>query len=219
MKNTIKVETPVFDTLTLKGQIIRKLLDKHQVLAINIMASPGAGKTSLILKLIESLKNKFRIAVIEGDIVPIDVEKIQKQQIPVVLAHTGGACHLDSVMMEKALKKLKLNELDLLLVENVGNLICPASFYLGTHKNIVIASVPEGDDKPYKYPTMFKGADLVVLNKIDHLEHDNFDLQNFIAGVSALDPKIEIIKVSARNGLGIAEIVDWIKLQSKNNGK
>lgn len=215
MKRKILIKEPIFDELTFKGKEIRRLLDHHNIFSINVMASPGAGKTSIIVKTIQQLKSRYRIAVIEGDIVPIDVEKIQKINIPVVLAHTGGSCHLDSIMMETALSRLDLSAIDLLIVENVGNLICPASFYLGTHKNIVIASVPEGDDKPYKYPTMFKGADIILLNKSDYLKTEPFNLQNFKSGITLLTKDSPIITLSCRTGEGIDRWTEWLENLAK----
>ncbi|MCX8008385.1 MAG: hydrogenase nickel incorporation protein HypB [Patescibacteria group bacterium] len=204
---------PILDDLTQRGKQIREILDAHHIFSLNIMASPGAGKTSLIIKTISRLKERYKIAVIEGDIVPIDVEKIQKLDIPVVLAHTGGSCHLDSIMMEKAIQKLSLNTLDLIIVENVGNLICPANFYLGTHKNVVIASVPEGDDKPYKYPGMFRGADVIVLNKVDYKEREDFSMDNFMHGVSLVNTSVEIIRLSCKTGENFSQWTDWIEKQ------
>lgn len=200
----------MLDENTKLGNHIRKLLDSNNIFSINIMASPGAGKTSLIAHTIRTLKKKYRIAVIEGDIVPIDVAKIQQMDVPVVLAHTGGSCHLDSIMMKRALNKLQLNTIDILIVENVGNLICPANFYLGTHANIIIASVPEGDDKPYKYPAMFKGADIVLLNKIDYADGENFNMQNFSNGVSELNKNTGIIPLSCKTGEGLESWISWI---------
>ena len=146
-----------------------ELLDAAGVLGVNIMASPGAGKTSVILRTIEALKDKMQLGVVEGDTaaVTIDADKVITAGMPAVQINTGGQCHLDAVMLGKALPALPLEKLDLLIVENVGNLICPASFNLGTHLNVVIASVPEGDDKPYKYPNIYRGIDALILNKID----------------------------------------------------
>ncbi|MCS6954744.1 MAG: hydrogenase nickel incorporation protein HypB, partial [Candidatus Calescibacterium sp.] len=206
---------PILDDLTQRGKQIREILDAHNIFSLNIMASPGAGKTSLIIQTILKLQQNYRIAVIEGDIVPIDVEKIQKLDIPVVLAHTGGSCHLDSIMMEKAIQKLSLNTLDLIIVENVGNLICPANFYLGTHKNVVIASVPEGDDKPYKYPGIFRGADVIVLNKIDYRDREDFSMDNFMHGVSLVNTSTEIIRLSCKTGENFSQWIDWIEKHCK----
>lgn len=204
------INQPILDELTKKGIAIRQLFDAHRIFAVNIMASPGAGKTSVILRTIESLKNIYNIAVIEGDVVELDVERVRKLGVPVVLAHTGGSCHLDSIMMEQALNNLDLEHIDIAIVENVGNLICPANFYLGTHKNVVIASVPEGDDKPYKYPSMFKGADIVLLNKCDYLGHEAFHLEYFEKGIHQLQQNIPIMPISAKTGEGFDGWIAWM---------
>jgi hydrogenase nickel incorporation protein HypB len=215
MKNTIILNKSITDENTKLGYVIRKRLDELGIFSINIMASPGAGKTSFITKTIEHLKDKYHIAVIEGDIVPIDVVKIQKLGVPVVLAHTGGACHLDSVMMEKSLGKLDLTKINLLIVENVGNLICPADFYLGTRKNVVIASIPEGADKPYKYPAIFQKADVVILNKSDYIDSESFDVDYFIAGVRLLNRNADIFMTSCKTGNGINAWKDWLEKEMK----
>jgi len=217
MKQKIHIKKSITDENTKKGNEIRKRLDENGVFVVNVMASPGAGKTSLIIKTIEKLQSKYSIGVIEGDIVPIDVEKIKNLGIPVVLAHTGGSCHLDGVMMNKALRKLDLKMLDLLIIENVGNLICPASFYLGTHKNIVIASVPEGDDKPYKYPSMFREADIVILNKADYLGIESFDVANFCKGIHVHNSETSVIQTSCRTDTGIKEWIDWLDDAMRKN--
>jgi hydrogenase nickel incorporation protein HypB len=210
---TIALNTPILDELTKRGHAIRKKLDTHHIFSLNIMASPGAGKTSLIMRTISLLKDIYKLAVIEGDVVPIDVEKVEKLGVPVILAQTGGSCHLDSIMMENAIKKLDLNAIDILIVENVGNLICPSNFYLGTHKNVVVASVPEGDDKPYKYPAMFKGADVVILNKSDFLDTEEFAIDSFEKGIRLLNKKVEIFTLSCKTGKNIPKWIDWVSRQ------
>ena len=155
----------------------RAQLDAAGVFAINVMASPGAGKTSLIMRTIESLKKEFRIGAVDGDIATtIDADRIAALGVPAVQINTGGNCHLDAPMLQSALPQLSLDELDLLIIENVGNLVCPASFKLGVHRSVLIASVPEGDDKPYKYPVMYRGVDCLVLNKMDVLAAFEFDV-------------------------------------------
>lgn len=198
---------------------IRQSLDQAGILALNIMASPGAGKTSVILETILALKTELPITVIEGDVVDIDVKKIRALQIPVALANTGGACHLDAWMMEKALQNLKIPDNSLLIVENVGNLICPANFDIGTHRNIVIASVPEGDDKPLKYPGMFRGADMVLLNKMDYRKHTEFDLHKFTTAIQTINPDVQIMLVSCRDKSGIPSWIDWIRRQARRQIK
>lgn len=190
---------------------IHNQLAKHHIFSLNVMASPGAGKTSFIIQTIKALQTEYQVAVIDGDVSDIDVKKLRQYKIPVVLANTGGACHLDATMMHLAVGKLSLEDLDLLIVENVGNLICPANFTLGTDKNIVIASVPEGDDKPYKYPGMFIGADVVILNKIDYLEHEAFDMSFFESGLHHVNPGTKLIPVSCRSGQGLKDWISWLR--------
>ncbi len=190
----------------------RKLLDTNGILAINIMSSPGAGKTSLILKTIEQLKDKARIAVIEGDIASsIDAERIEKEGVEVVQINTGGGCHLEANMIEKALAGLPLKDINLLFIENVGNLICPTGFALGEHKKVMLSSLPEGDDKPHKYPTMFAQVDVVLLNKIDFEPLVDFNFQAFGETVTGLNPEVKIFKISCKTGAGFKDWVSWLE--------
>ncbi len=189
----------------------RAAFDRVGLLAVNLMAAPGAGKTSLILAALEHLPPALRVGVIEGDIAStLDAERIAARGIPVVQINTGGACHLDAPMIRSALSHLPLENLDLLFIENVGNLICPAEFDLGAHLNIVIASVPEGHDKPYKYPGMFQKADGVVLNKADLLGFLDFDLEAFRHGLRILRPDVPLFIVSCRTGQGMEAWVEWL---------
>ena len=187
-------------------------LDKHNILAINIMSSPGAGKTSLILRTIEKLKERARIAVIEGDVAStIDADKVSQQGVTAVQINTAGGCHLDANMTENALANLPLEDIDLLFIENVGNLICPAGFALGEHKRVILLSAPEGDDKPYKYPSMFIGADVVLINKIDLLPYLDFNVTTFTQAVSGLNPKVKIFQVSCKTGQGLEGWFSWLQ--------
>ena len=205
------------DILGANEQIAQKnheLLASNKVFAVNIMASPGAGKTSLILQTISGLKEKTRIGVIEGDVSSsIDAERVAKEGVPVLQINTGGECHLDANMLQRALKHMPLGDIDLLIVENVGNLICTAEFKLGTHKNIVISSVPEGHDKPLKYPLMFTVADVILVNKMDLLPYSNFDLEAYIKAVRGLNPKVDVIDVSCMTGAGIINWISWLRGQ------
>ncbi len=168
----IKVLKNILSANDQRAKENHELFDREKVFAVNITASPGAGKTSLIMATIKALKEEWRIGVVEGDVSSsIDAETVGKEGIPVVQINTGGACHLDATMLANAFSSLPLQDLDLLLIENVGNLICPAAFALGENRNVLVASVPEGDDKPYKYPVMFSKADLVVLSKVDLLPY------------------------------------------------
>ncbi len=189
----------------------RARLDEAGVVGLNFMASPGAGKTSLIERTIESLGSSFKIAYVDGDVATsIDADRVARLGVPVVQINTGGDCHLDAVMLQGALNELPLAELDLLIVENVGNLICPASFQLGTHAGILIASVPEGDDKPYKYPAMYRGVQALVINKTDLLDHFDFDMGYFRRGVEALNPGLRTFPLSCRSGAGVADWLGWV---------
>ncbi len=208
---TVRVEEQILSANDLLARQIRQRLAELGVFAINLMASPGGGKTSLILHTVAALRDELRIAAIDGDVVPIDVERIAAQGIPVELVNTGGNCHLDANMVAQALSRLDLGQVDLLIVENVGNLICPASFDLGTDANVVIASVPEGDDKPYKYPTMFRGADALILNKVDLLTVQEFDVEYFRRGVAALNEGVVFFPLSCRTGEGLEAWYDWLR--------
>ena len=191
----------------------QEIFKKSSILTINVMASPGSGKTSLILRTIESLSSEVRIAVIEGDTAPvtIDSDQIRNRNIPVVQINTGGECHLDALMIRNGLEQLDLSNLDLLIIENVGNLICPATFRLGEHFSIVIASIPEGDDKPYKYPNIYRGIQSLILNKIDLLPYVDFNIDYFRDGIQALNPGVAFFPLSCKTGDGIGKWTDWLK--------
>lgn len=194
----------------------RGILDDADVYGINLMASPGAGKTSLILETIRRLKGDVRLGVIEGDTAPvtIDADKVTAAGMPAVQVNTGGDCHLDAVMIGSALPQLPLEDLDLVIVENVGNLVCPAAFALGTHSNVLIASVPEGDDKPYKYPNIYRGIDVLILNKTDLLPYINFNLEYFRQGVEMLNPGVSIFPLSCKTGEGFDPWIEWLKTRT-----
>jgi hydrogenase nickel incorporation protein HypB len=190
----------------------RAQLEAAGVLGVNIMASPGAGKTSVILRTIAALKDELQLGVVEGDTaaVTIDADKVIGAGMPAVQINTGGQCHLDAVMLGKALPAMPLDEIELLIVENVGNLICPAAFNLGTHFNVVIASVPEGDDKPYKYPNIYRGIDALILNKTDLLPYIDFDMDYFRQGIEVLNPEVTFFPLSCKTGEGVAEWTEWL---------
>ena len=192
----------------------RQLLDSNNVFAVNLMSSPGAGKTSLILETIKSLKGKTRVGVIEGDVSSsVDAEVIGKEDVPVLQINTDGGCHLDANMTYSALNNVPLKDIELLFIENVGNLICPAEFALGEHKKVLIASIPEGDDKPFKYPLMFHTADAVLINKIDLLPYVKFDIQAFSRVIKGMNEGVEIFQISCATGQGIQEWVSWLLMQ------
>ncbi len=209
----MKVEI-VKDILSANEQIAqenRRLFDEKGVFVLNIMAAPGAGKTSLIECIIRALRDRLRIGMIDGDVAStIDADRIARLGIPAVQINTGGVCHLDANMVRVALPRLSLDETDLLLVENVGNLICPTGFALGENLKVMIASTPEGADKPYKYPGMFSVVDVLILNKVDLLPLLDFDRDYFRRGVEALNPDVAFFPISCKTGEGVQEWVDWL---------
>jgi hydrogenase nickel incorporation protein HypB len=188
-----------------------RVLSGTDVLAVNVMASPGAGKTSLIVQTINTLGDRTRIGVIEGDIASrVDADTIEALGIPVVQINTGGTCHLDANMVQGALHQLPLDDLDLLFIENVGNLICPTDFALGEALKVMVASIPEGDDKPYKYPAMFAAVDAIAINKIDLLPYVEFDLEAFRKLVTGLNAGVQVFEVSCKTGEGIPAWAEWL---------
>ena len=192
----------------------RQLLGSKGVFAVNLMSSPGAGKTSLILATIKRLKEEIKIGVIEGDVSSsLDAETVSTEGVPVVQINTGGTCHLDANMVSNALSNVPLQDIELLFIENVGNLICPASFALGAHKRVLISSLPEGDDKPFKYPLMFDIADVVVINKIDLLPYLKFDTEAFCQAIKGINEKVKIFQISCATGQGIQEWTSWLLTQ------
>jgi len=191
---------------------VRENLQKTKTMLINLMSSPGSGKTSLILQTIASLKDSLKLGVIEADIDSmVDAEKVAAKGIRAVQLKTGGFCHLDATMVTQGINALTVSDLDLVIIENVGNLVCPAEFDTGAHKNVMILSVPEGDDKPLKYPLMFSICDVLLVNKIDYLSMSDFDMETLRKRVLALNPRIIIIEVSCKTGAGIDKWIGWLK--------
>jgi len=215
MTKRIPVVEKILNANDQLAQNNRARFDQAGVFAINLMASPGAGKTSLIEHTVQALAPKYRLAAIDGDIATsIDADRAAAAGATAVQINTGGECHLDAVMLQDALDQLDLTQLDLLLVENVGNLVCPANFKLGTHKNILIASIPEGDDKPYKYPGMYQDVDALVINKIDLLPYIPFDMDYFRKGVQILNPDLVTFPLSCISGEGLEAWIEWISNQT-----
>jgi hydrogenase nickel incorporation protein HypB len=197
-----------------KAEALRSRLAANKTFLLNLMSSPGAGKTTLILRTIEALRNDLRMNVIEADIDSmVDAEKIATTGITAVQLRTGGFCHLDASMVEKGLEGLDLPSLDLVIIENVGNLVCPAEFDTGAIKNAMILSVPEGDDKPLKYPLMFTVCDVLLISKIDYLGFSDFNVAAVKERARRLNPRIMIFEVSAKTGQGIAEWTQWLRRQ------
>jgi len=212
MKTRVSIVEEIMSANDQLAAVNRAQLDAAGVFALNVMASPGAGKTSLIMRTVEALKAEFRIGAVDGDIATtIDADRIAALGVPAVQINTGGNCHLDAPMLQSALPQLSLDELDLLIIENVGNLVCPATFKLGVHRNLLIASVPEGDDKPYKYPVMYRGVDCLVLNKMDVLAAFDFDVDYFRRGVEPLNPGLAFFPLSCKTGEGLDAWLDWLR--------
>jgi hydrogenase nickel incorporation protein HypB len=193
----------------------RTKFDSHHVLSLNLMASPGAGKTSFIMETIKRVKDTRQIGVIEGDTAPvtIDADKISALGMPAVQINTGGDCHLDASMVSDGIDQLPLDLLDLIVIENVGNLVCPAAWDLGTHMNVLIASIPEGDDKPYKYPNIYRGLDVLIINKTDLLPYIDFNMDYFRRGVEVLNPGLRTFPVSCKTGDGMDAWIAWLQGQ------
>ena len=196
----------------------RAAFDRAGVLALNLMASPGAGKTSLILRTLEALRGRVRLGVIEGDLASsIDTDRAKAAGIPAFQINTGGQCHLDAVMIQAAMRELPLDSLDLVIIENVGNLVCPIEFRIGSHLSVLIASIPEGDDKPYKYPSAYRGVQALVVNKVDLLPYVPFRMDYFREGVEALSPGLVTFPLSCRTGEGLAAWADWLVARVTEN--
>ena len=190
---------------------VRDRLRYSKTMLLNLMSSPGSGKTSLILQTISHLKTSMQIGVIEADIEStVDARKVAAKGVPAIQLRTGGFCHLDATMVTQGIDALPIADLDLVIIENVGNLVCPAEFDTGAHKNVMILSVPEGDDKPLKYPLMFSICDVLLVNKIDYLSLSDFDMQALRKRVSALNPRMVILEVSCKTGAGIEHWIDWL---------
>jgi len=196
----------------------RAAFDRAGVLALNLMASPGAGKTSLILRTLKALRGRVRLGVIEGDLASsIDTDRAKAAGIPAFQINTGGQCHLDAVMIQAAMRELPLGLLDLVIIENVGNLVCPIEFRIGSHLSVLIASIPEGDDKPYKYPSAYRGVQALVVNKVDLLPYVPFRMDYFREGVEALSPGLVTFPLSCRTGEGLAAWADWVVARVTEN--
>ena len=216
----VEVITSILNANDLIAQENQGLLRNHHVLGVNLMASPGAGKTSLILQTAKALASHLRIGVIEGDVAScLDADRVASVDIPVIQINTGGECHLDALTVQKAIKALPLPELDILFIENVGNLICPVEFQLGEKIRVVIASVAEGDDKPYKYPGMFTAVDVVILNKMDLTPYVDFNLDAMRQGVRTLNQRAKMFELSCRTGEGIAAWTEWLESQLRAEKK
>jgi len=210
----LEIKESVFADNNKQADLLREELKAEKTFLLNLMSSPGAGKTTTLAKTIAALRDEMKIGIMEADIdSDVDSRTIAETGVKVIQLHTGGMCHLDADMTRQGLHALGTDKTDCVILENVGNLVCPAEFDTGSVKNAMILSVPEGDDKPLKYPLMFTICDVLLINKIDVLEHFDFDLEECKARARKLNPDIKIIPISARNGEGIAEFAEWIRIQ------
>lgn len=212
MFKVIRIEESLFEENEKIAKQVREILKSKNILSFNIMGAPGSGKTLFIEKTIEILKDDFKFAVIEGDIEgTLDAEMFKKFNIPVIQINTGGGCHLDANMIKNAIFEIELEKIDILFVENVGNLVCPAEFDIGTEKNIVVSSITEGNDKVLKYPLMFKISDICILTKIDLLPYIEFDIEKFKKDLLEISPKTNMIKLSSKTGENFNEWIEYLR--------
>ncbi|MNO73799.1 Hydrogenase isoenzymes nickel incorporation protein HypB [compost metagenome] len=212
----LEIKQSVFEDNDRQADLLREDLKKDKTFLLNLMSSPGSGKTTTVLRTIEALKNEMSIGVLEADIdSDVDANTVSKTGVKVIQLHTGGMCHLDADMTKQGLLGLGTEGIDFAILENVGNLVCPAEFDTGASKNAMILSVPEGDDKPLKYPLMFSIVDVVLVNKIDALDYFDFDLEAVKERVKKLNPNIKVIPISAKKGEGMDEWIEWIRNEVK----
>lgn len=217
MYKVYEIKQRVFADNDLEADKVRTELKKDKTFLLNLMSSPGAGKTTTLTKTIDAMKHDFRIGVMEADIdSAVDADTISETGAKVIQLHTGGMCHLDADMTRQGLLELDTSDVDLAILENVGNLVCPAEFDTGAVKNAMILSVPEGDDKPLKYPLMFQICQCLLINKIDVLPYFDFDLEECKKRVLKLNPDMKIIPISARTGEGMDEWIDWLKEETSS---
>ena len=210
----LEIKKSVFENNDREAELLRKELKRDKTFLLNLMSSPGSGKTTTLKATIAALKDEFKIGVMEADIdSDVDAATIEKTGAKVIQLHTGGMCHLDAGMTKQGLEGLGVDDVDFAILENVGNLVCPAEFDTGSSKIAMLLSVPEGDDKPLKYPLMFSICDVLLINKIDVMPYFDFDLEACKKYVRRLNPNIKIIPISARTGEGIAEWTDWLRTE------
>ena len=210
------VQENVLDANDTLAQANRQMFDAAGTYTINMMSSPGAGKTALLEQTLERLRGKVRLGILEGDVqTTLDADRLARFHVPLVQVNTnpgfGGECHLDANMVRSGLSELPLDDIDILVIENVGNLVCPAEFRVGEDTRVMVYSVTEGEEKPLKYPLMFRSADLVLVNKVDLLEHLDFDLDLFLGNLEAVNPGVRHILTSARTGQGVGEWCEWLE--------
>ncbi len=212
----LEIKKSVFENNDTRAKALRAELKKKKIFMLNLMSSPGSGKTTTVVRTIEALRSEMRIGILEADIdSDVDAVTVANTGTKVIQLHTGGMCHLDAEMTAQGLSGLGTDDLDFIILENIGNLICTADYDTGSSKNAMILSVPEGDDKPLKYPLMFSMVDVLLINKIDAIEYFDFDMEAVRARVTKMNPKIKIIPISAKTGEGIGEWADWIRKEVK----
>lgn len=212
----LEIKQSIFEDNDRQADLLREELKKDKTFLLNLMSSPGSGKTTTVVRTIEALRNEMTIGVLEADIdSDVDAHTVAETGTKVIQLHTGGMCHLDAEMTKQGLEGLGTEGVDLAILENVGNLVCPAEFDTGASKSAMILSVPEGDDKPLKYPLMFSICDVLLINKIDVLQYFDFDLEACKERVKKLNPNIKIIPISSRTGEGIEEWADWLRTEVK----
>lgn len=208
----LTIKKSIFEDNDNQANSLRSNLKSNKTFLLNLMSSPGSGKTTTITRTIEALHNEMRIGIMEADInSDVDARTVSQTGAKVIQLHTGGMCHLDAEMTKQGLEALGVEDLDLVILENIGNLICPAEFDTGAVRNAMILSVPEGDDKPLKYPHIFSVVDVLIINKMDAAEFFNFNLNAVIERVTKLNPNIKVIPISAKNGTGMEEWLDWLR--------
>lgn len=213
----IEIKKSIFEDNDAEARKLREKLKKRKTFLINLMSSPGSGKTTTLKAVCRKLKDEMKIGIMEADIdSSVDAEAMAKEGVRSIQLHTGGMCHLDAGMTEQGLIEIKDEDLDFVVLENVGNLVCPAEFDTGAAKNVSILSVPEGDDKPLKYPLMYQVVDLLIINKIDTVSYFDFDFDACERAVKMRNPEIKIIKISAKTGEGVDELCDWIRNEVKD---
>lgn len=213
----LEIKKSIFEDNDRQADLLRVELKKEKTFLLNLMSSPGSGKTTTVLKTIEALKDEMSIGILEADIdSDVDAHAVAQTGTKVIQLHTGGMCHLDADMTKQGLLGMGTEGIDFVILENVGNLVCPAEFDTGASKNAMILSIPEGDDKPLKYPLMFSIVDVLLINKIDAMDYFDFDLDAVKVRAKKLNPNIKIIPISAKTGEGISEWADWIRTEVKN---
>lgn len=216
----LEIKESVFEDNNQRADLLRQELKEKKTFLLNLMSSPGSGKTTTVLRTIEALKDEMNIGILEADIdSDVDAQAVAQTGTKVIQLHTGGMCHLDAEMTRQGIEGLGIEDVDFVILENVGNLVCPAEFDTGACKNAMILSVPEGDDKPLKYPLMFSVVDVLLINKIDTIEYFDFDLEAVKERVMKLNPNIKIIPISAKTGEGLEEWANWIRNEVRKWGE